>query len=160
EDLELINEFFTDPCNVFLIVRSPEPDGPPAGAFFFWDQGQVWGDFTFMPFPFDATLLPCGERSGRAESIAEDVPTETSAVLPAAATPFRFRRVGLWGAVGLSALLALSAALYWPRRTTPLPQRRAASVALSLAVTRSGSDVSITWNSASAAIKDARVGVL
>ena len=55
-DQHLINRCFTDPADVFLVVKSTD-GGPPAAGFFFWGGGVVFGAFSFFEFPFDAQAL-------------------------------------------------------------------------------------------------------
>ena len=60
EDLAVARQFFSHPAQVFLVVRA-DKEGPPDAGFFFWDGGEIFGDATFMQFPFDEKLLPAQE---------------------------------------------------------------------------------------------------
>jgi hypothetical protein len=55
EDIALAKAVFTNPDQVFLIISGA---GAANASFFFWDGGQIYGDFAFLEFPFDASQLP------------------------------------------------------------------------------------------------------
>jgi protein TonB len=171
EDLALIHEFFRDPASVFLIVQ---PGGGVAGiatgGFFFWNRGEVFADFSFMPFPFDPILLtpgnvPIPEKDGApagvsGESINVRVSRSFAVILRQAGT-----RAAVACGMVLLVLLVLSAAIYRTKLQSSSAQKAAFEAnspagALALSVLRSGSDVAITWNPASPGVRDARVGVL
>ncbi|HXI42608.1 MAG TPA: hypothetical protein VNH83_21675, partial [Bryobacteraceae bacterium] len=55
-DLALAEAHFYDPADVFLLVK-PSSDGSSTAGFFFWDNGRIDSEFTFLEFPFDPRLL-------------------------------------------------------------------------------------------------------
>ncbi len=55
EDQAVAKEFFSDPNNVFLLVR-PFAMKPSAGGFFFWEGGQL-PEATYQQFPFKRAEL-------------------------------------------------------------------------------------------------------
>ena len=55
EDQAVAKEFFSDPSNVFLLVR-PFAMKPSAGAFFFWEGGQL-PEESYQQFPFKRAEL-------------------------------------------------------------------------------------------------------
>jgi outer membrane biosynthesis protein TonB len=55
EDQAVAKEFFSDPNNVFLLVR-PFAMKPSAGAFFFWEGGQL-PEASYQQFPFKRAEL-------------------------------------------------------------------------------------------------------
>jgi len=55
EDQSVAKEFFSDPNNVFLLVR-PFAMKPSAGAFFFWEGGQL-PEESYQQFPFKRAEL-------------------------------------------------------------------------------------------------------
>jgi hypothetical protein len=65
DDLSLARTFFCNPSSVFLLIHS-FPSGPPKAGFFFWDQGQLSGEFCFLEFPFDARSLSIAADGGPA----------------------------------------------------------------------------------------------
>ena len=56
EDVAVAQAHFYDPANVFLLVK-PSVDGSANAGFFFWDNGRIDSEFTFLEFPFDARQL-------------------------------------------------------------------------------------------------------
>jgi TonB family protein len=166
EDLPLIHEFFPDPASVFLLVQAGGIGTPTAG-FFFWDSGEVFGDFSFMPFPFDATVLsrqgPQIPKTELALTRVDPAGLDVSAAGSRAAPLWRAGAVGAV-AVGIAALL-LSLVVYRVRSkflsgADTVSKASAGQNALALAVTRSGSDVEISWNAGSPRVRDAEAGVL
>lgn len=59
-DAALIENFFTNPGMVYLLVR-PVKDGAPAAGFFIQEDGQLQGYASYREFPLDVAAL----RSGR-----------------------------------------------------------------------------------------------
>ncbi len=55
EDQSVAKEFFSDPSNVFLLVR-PFAMKPSAGGFFFWENGQLT-ESSYQEFPFKRSEL-------------------------------------------------------------------------------------------------------
>jgi hypothetical protein len=55
EDQAVAKEFFSDPNNVFLLVR-PFAMKPSAGGFFFWENGQL-PETSYQEFPFKRAEL-------------------------------------------------------------------------------------------------------
>ena len=68
-DLSLARTYFRNPHHVILLIQTVE-SGPANASFFFWDGGRITGDFSFMEFPFDASLLENTERR-RVEAIEQ-----------------------------------------------------------------------------------------
>ncbi len=79
EDLALAQAHFCDPANVFLLVK-PAADGSASAGFFFWDNGRIDPEFSFLEFPFDARQLTGGRVKPDLPSIAHD--RATTAPLP------------------------------------------------------------------------------
>ena len=63
-DLSLAGKFFNGPASVFLLISS-SGKGPRKAGFFFWDRGEINGDFCFREFVFDASALA---RNGTGET--------------------------------------------------------------------------------------------
>jgi TonB family protein len=62
DDLALAKERFSDPNQVFLLVR-PFAMKPSLGGFFFWENGQIQGEECYQQFPFKrAELLKSFEK--------------------------------------------------------------------------------------------------
>jgi TonB family protein len=56
EDLEQANEFFSDPSHVFLLVR-PFSMKASLGGLFFWENGQIHSEASYLQFPFKRAEL-------------------------------------------------------------------------------------------------------
>ena len=183
EDVAVAQAHFYDPANVFLLVK-PSVDGTASAGFFFWDNGRIDSEFTFLEFPFDPRQL-----SGlRVASVSRAVaPVETTPELPEPvdyappairqelpphfeserSAPRRESKFNFWRA-GLFAVLmiALGAAGYqgylaWAPHQAGAPASRASDApALSLQVERKGADLRVNWNRTSPAILQATEGVL
>lgn len=54
EDLVLIDQWFKDPSDVFLVIRPH--DGRASAGFFYWQNGSVFGDFA-LTFPLSEAEL-------------------------------------------------------------------------------------------------------
>lgn len=54
EDLVLIEQWFKDPSDVFLVIRPH--DGRASAGFFYWQNGSVFGDFA-LTFPLSEAEL-------------------------------------------------------------------------------------------------------
>ena len=59
-DLEILRRDFRRKDNVVLLVK-PEPKGPAAAGFFFWDGEELYPDFCFLEFPLHSAALPTGQ---------------------------------------------------------------------------------------------------
>jgi hypothetical protein len=58
EDYSLIQNYFSDPNYVFLLVR-PSTDGALVGGFFFWEEDSLRRHSTYLEFPFNAAQIQC-----------------------------------------------------------------------------------------------------
>ena len=134
DDLLIAESCFTDPSDVFLIGRSGAPGEATAGVFF-WDDGKIHSDFSFLEFPLNAPDLREPAPAGLANHKT---------------------RWALAG-VGVLALLAL-ALLFGPWRSAPPPPGRA--VALGLRYEARGAQVRVNWDKSLALIRAAQTGVL
>jgi hypothetical protein len=182
-DLALAEAHFYDPADVFLLVK-PSTDGSSTAGFFFWDNGRIDSEFTFLEFPFDARQLtgarvkpsiPVRERDAKEVESPESQPQFDA---PQAAgepeePPVRERRAThkppwLWyplftvlmialGAVGYQALLKWSG-----RASGEANVATAASdtTALALRVERKDSDLRVSWNRKATALVQAKEAAL
>lgn len=79
-DLALASRYFSDPRNVFLLVR-PFASRPSIAGFFFWEDGEISRESTYLQFPFDRRELGGGEPRAvpaARKPQAEDTPLPTS----------------------------------------------------------------------------------
>ncbi len=164
----------------------PSSDGSSTAGFFFWDNGRIDSEFTFLEFPFDARLLtgarvkatilshePQGTEFERPASPPQFVPqpvTESEAQGPpvperrhAISTPpwlwyplFTILMIAL-GAVGYQALLK------WAGRAsveTPVATVASDTPALALRVERKDNDLRVSWNRKATAVVQAKEAAL
>jgi TonB family protein len=175
EDLAVARQFFSHPAQVFLVVRA-DKEGPPDAGFFFWDGGEIFGDATFMQFPFDEKLLPAQEpalsppEKPAAQAVRELVQPAVQQ-LPQQPRPRSAPSKSLYWVGGVLLVLALLAGGYAlqpyvglklgtaPTQSDPAPPQVMASPT-SLSVSQPDKNVEITWDSQKPAIADARIGVL
>jgi hypothetical protein len=59
-DLALAHRYFPSPCNVFLLIK-PLPTRTSVAGFFFWEEGKIHHESSYLQFPFDSRAL--GERA-------------------------------------------------------------------------------------------------
>jgi hypothetical protein len=59
-DLALARRYFPEPGNVFLLVK-PFATRPSIGGFFFWEDGEIHRESSYLQFPFDRRELGGGE---------------------------------------------------------------------------------------------------
>lgn len=56
EDIDIAKELFSDPNHVFLLVR-PFAMKPSLGGFFFWENGDIRAEGSYLEFPFKRAEL-------------------------------------------------------------------------------------------------------
>ena len=175
-DLSLAAAAFPDPWQVFLLIQLSD-SGPANATFFFWDHGRFCGDFPFLEFPFDASLLAAAERL-RIEEVQQKALAKPAAVDPApsvdpapASDPqaprsrMALKTVFLMLAIGLviSVLTSVIARGLFPKKASPIsiaaPESpRPASIGLQ--AERQRGDLKLTWDRASTLVASATAGVL
>ena len=120
EDLALTAALFPHPNQVFLLIACSGSDTASA-SFFFWDGGRMFGDFAFLEFPFDTSLLAAQESARRQKAAsaraAELLPSPEILPPPAPRKASKWKKAG-WS---IAVLLLLSAAggAYYVERFTP-----------------------------------------
>ena len=172
EDLALAQALFYDPADVFLVVK-PAADRSLSAGFFFWDNGRIDSEFTFLEFPFDTRQLSGARlrpnRSSDAQQITNLEPEtrppafETMAqdqLQPRPSRGFRWLRYPLLSLL----MIALGAVSYqgYSRWSGPAVPAAAASdaPALALQVERRGADLRVSWNRNSPVLAKAQDAVL
>ena len=188
EDVAVAQAHFFDPANVFLLVK-PSADGSASAGFFFWDNGRIDSEFSFLEFPFETRQLtglrvkpaprattqalsttdPYPEPQTRTEhqplahSTELRAPFEDEAPQPPRGRPNRrVWRAGLF-ALGMIALGAVGYQGYlaWaPHQSGTAASQSSDAPALALQVGRQGTDLRVSWNRNSPAIVQATDGVL
>jgi hypothetical protein len=161
DDLALIASFFTDPSHVFLLVR-PQAGKPPAGGFFFWQEGDIQRHTTYLEFPFDARLLqgqsaPVEEPAPRAAAASAIPPTVRIRIPNWRPPELRWRRVGLAALVlaGFGVLDYQVGKAFGSR-----PSETRSSGAPALRVEREGSYLRVNWSRDAAVSLHAGGGML
>jgi hypothetical protein len=187
EDVAVAQAHFYDPANVFLLVK-PAADGSASAGFFFWDNGRIDAEFSFLEFPFDTRQLsglrvkPAPRVNTQELSAADRFPEphtgaefdplaipreipgpfEPEAPQPARGGPNRHVwRAGLF-ALGMIALGAVGYQGYlaWAPRGGAAASQASDAPALGLQVGRQGADLRVSWNRNSPAIIQATDGLL
>ena len=183
-DLSIAQAYFYDPASVFMLIK-PSSDGTSSAGFFFWDNGHIDSEFTFLEFPFDARLLtgarvkPSPLSSSRPEEAdapddqlapADPDPYAQPVILqePQAAEEKRHSSTLRWLWYPLFAALMIAvgalgypAYLQWLAARTPAPAPLVSDVpALTLQVERRGNDLRVSWNRNAPAVHRAREAVL
>lgn len=180
EDVAIAQACFYDPANVFLLVR-PSSDGSMNAGFFFWDQGRIHEDFSYLEFPFEARQLtgsrvkptprPQVDPPPQPETPPEPAAFDLPASIPAnfRMPPPELRRQPpsvLWRVVFVVLMLALGALGYqaylaWApsRSVSPAPAVSDAP-ALALQVERRGADLRVSWNRNSRTVTQATSALL
>ena len=188
EDVGVAQAHFYDSANVFLLVK-PAADGSASAGFFFWDNGHIDSEFTFLEFPFDARQLT-GLRVKTAPSATTQALATTDsfpepqthgdyapiALSPDIGGPFepeapqqphgRPNRSVWRAALFALGMIALGAAAYqgylaWaPHQSGTSASQASDAPVLALQVGRQGGDLRVSWNRSSPAIIQATDGVL
>jgi hypothetical protein len=183
-DLALAEAHFYDPADVFLLVK-PSSDGSSTAGFFFWDNGRIDSEFTFLEFPFDARQLtgarvkpslPVREPDAKKVESPENQPqfdaTQEVEGEPEA-PPLRERRAThkppwLWYPLFTVLMIALGAVGYQALLKWSGPASGEANVAtaasdtpaLALRVERKDSDLRVSWNRKATALNQAKEAAL
>ncbi len=185
EDLSLLKKFLPPPKSVALIIK-PFATKVSIAGFFFWEDGTMQTESTYLEFPFRRKELGGGvtgmERlaAGRASELNANAEAATPAALvnpaddldpanlpeaaPLTAKPESFARKG-WVWIPLSfiflflgVLLGFQAALSLQKK--PTPESLLDPYALSLTVSKSGESLNIRWERQAPAIRGAQRGLL
>ena len=175
-DLALAQVLFSQPYQVFLLIQ-PSETGPATATFFFWDEGRMCGDFPFLEFPWDATLLAAAERQ-RSEAMQKKSapkPQPVDVVIPADPTPpkkpaarSRSRSLAFMASLFLASTLVTVLALRFlslksrelNSSASPIPEASAKQIPLGLQAERQNGDLKLTWNRDSAVVRSAASGLL
>jgi hypothetical protein len=142
DDYTLIESCFSNPNDVFLLVR-PRADQPAAAGFFFWEEDSIHRHSTYLEFPFRTSALRAPDAVGEPSSSV--------------------RRMGAGGLAVVAATLALMGvwAVEHPVRLGGGPARRVeADSAPALSVERNGTYLQVAWDASAPAVACAADGIL
>ncbi len=150
-DFTLAQEFFSSPESVVLLAR-PERTGSPIGGFFFWEEGSMFRQSTYLPFPLSQKEL---EEGGF--SVLHGMPGEVHSHVaqPPAKTQRNKARLAY---AGLAAALVLFPIVAWLAERTPTPKVTVPASLLS--VRQEGQDLRLSWNPGIDAVRNSNHGTL
>jgi hypothetical protein len=172
DDLAIIHRFFREEDKVFLVVKTLPSRACTAG-FFFWEDGRIQTEFTYLEVPLSPVKsFPSAEQARPATGAAKDALAEVKRNSPPEAlqssglpeSPRHVRTV--WLMRGLAAALAavvisLAAANYWRTGRSRDPQMSTAAVAtLGLQVGRKADSLAVVWDRNSPEIASAKRAAL
>jgi hypothetical protein len=164
EDLELLDQHFRLPAQVALLVKPFATKTSVAG--FFVRKNGAFPASTPLEFPFQRGEMT-GEEPPRRPSIPEktDAATDQRPERIFSAEPWESpppkgpkSRAGIW-MVAAFVFLLLGVLLGYEASRITAP-RRASDFALSLAVERTGENLTVRWNPSAPAIRSASNGIL
>ena len=81
-DISLAEKYFSNPANVFLLVKPAEQGSSNAG-FFFWDDGRIDSQFSYLEFPFESRLLTGGTLKTRLPEPGPEQKSQEEPLTPA-----------------------------------------------------------------------------
>jgi TonB family protein len=150
DDLFIAQHFFTDPDNVFLLIKTLPSRGCTA-AFFFWEDGRIQPECAYNEVPLSPVQIgpaTCGVKQ------MVELPT------PAPILPSVRRRPAVARAIGIGLALATAGGLGYWMKSGVLRGPAAGAVSLELHVERSLDHLSVIWNRNSAEVLAANQAVL
>lgn len=172
EDVAIAESILHDATDVFLLVK-PLSDGSASAGFFFWDQGRLDPEFTFLEFPFDACQLTdlrvqpvsgsSGEFLGESDPEKLPVPMASTVATPLPAPPPHGQRHKLMWSSAFAMLAMAVGALGFQAYRSWAPASAISeqgAPALALDVERQGKDLRVSWNRNSWMVSRATSGVL
>lgn len=148
DDWTVLTDYFSNPSQVSLLVR-PDAGKAATAGFFFWEEGDVHRQSTYLEFPFSRE-----EILKQAGTVAEETPK---------AKPARVRpRPARWRAAFAVTLGLAVFALLEYQILNVLHQRSAAAAAPSptLVIERSGGRLEVSWDPNAPVARKAARGVL
>ena len=164
EDIELLNKYFPEPSAVALLVK-PFATKPSVGGFFVRENGAFPAE-TPKEFPFRRWELtgeepprraplpqgkPAEKKIERIFSAEPEIPPEISELKPKS-------RAGLW-MVAAFVFLLLGVLLGYQASRLNVPLR-GSDFAMSLAIERTGDNLTVHWDPDARAVRSASNGVL
>ncbi len=183
EDTSLLKKYLPPPKSVALLIK-PYATKVSVAGFFFWEDGSMQTESTYLEFPFRRKELGGGAAGverltsarttepldsarpepGLVNPVEDGNPEATGETLSVAAKPGSFARKG-WVWIPLSfiflflgVLLGFQAALSLQKK--PAGDSGLDPYVLSLSVAKSGESLNIRWDRQALAIRGAQRGVL
>lgn len=172
DDFRIIREYFSDPGQVCLLVR-PSLTGAGTAGFFFWEDGDIHRESSYLEFPFQSAQLsseafPIREIR-REQFVNAPVPIIAPAPVSVAADGSRaaswqttVEKVSRWWWIPMAAGLLMAWALGGhhpaPKSAVVAPAHGQSDLALS--VGKSGRGLKLSWNRNAPAVQKATSAVL
>jgi hypothetical protein len=127
DDFTVFSQYFSEPWQVFLLVR-PSTEGSAMGGFFFWEDGDVNRRSPYRQFPFDCgRLAEDGFPIAGGQPAAAQAPRPLPVLVPKPAARVRRRLPSLpWVVVPVIAVLFLIAGLFVSETQEPVREPAAA----------------------------------
>ena len=94
DDYALVQRYFPGPNQVFLLVR-PNAGKSSAGGFFFWEEGSIRRQSTYLEFPFSHTEILKGRQGVKHDAAREAEAAAPAQPLPSAPMPVPVASAGL-----------------------------------------------------------------
>lgn len=173
DDLKLIQRYFPEQDRVFLLVKTLPSRACTAG-FFFWEDGHIQTEFTYLEVPFGPIqsfpaaqpARPGGIRVDEGLTVKEEdssqkLPTVEARELPESVR--QNRRFWMVGgvAVTVAAVMVTIAGFYWQSgRSLGLEASTPAVRTLGLHIGRKADSLAVTWDRNSPEILTAQRAVL
>jgi hypothetical protein len=170
DDLNLIQQYFSEPDKIFLLIKTLPSKACTAG-FFFWEDGHIQTEFTYLEvplgplsFPVAEPVLPATVRvDDRLTPAAKDLhkkrPTVQSLRVPESVRhPRRVWLVRGSVVTVAAAVVTLTGLNYWQSRRAHPPET--ASTSLGLHVQRQPGSLALTWNPNSRDLIGAEAAIL
>ena len=176
DDLNLIQRYFSEPDKVFLLIKTLPSKACTAG-FFFWEDGHIQTEFTYLEVPLGPVSFPVAEPVLPATVRVDDHLTPAAKHLPKAADlrkkaptvqSLRFsesvrQSSRVWlvrgSAVTVAAAIVTLAGLNYRQSRRVHPQETA-STSLGLHVQRQPGSLALTWNPNSRELIGAEAAIL
>ncbi len=164
EDIELLDKYFPEPAGIALLVKPFATKASVAG-FFVRENGAFPAE-TPKEFPFRRWELT-GEEPPRRAPMPESKPAEKKVerifsaepeIPPEVSVPKPKSRTGMW-TVAAFVFLLLGVLLGYEASRLNAP-RRASDFAMSLAIERTGDNLTVHWDPDARAVRSAANGVL
>lgn len=162
-DFSIAREFFSGPGDVMMIARPEQGDVPRAG-FFFWQDGRMQRQSSYMPFPLDRAALESAgyailQGSDRHDGTSAERPaTRTSPIAREPAPAVRRTHISnraLYAALA-AVLLLLMPVVWWAATRAGKVQE----TGIQLGVQRTGQALRLTWDPGTQVVRSANDAVV
>jgi hypothetical protein len=157
DDLNLIHRYFSEPDKVFLLVKTLPSKACTAG-FFFWEDGHIQSEFTYLEVPFGPVKSYSITEPARpaavkidaplrqvAASLSKKVPTvESFRILESLSPNSRVWVIRALAVTVAAVVVTLAGLNYWQSRQSP--PHETVSASLGLHVQRQRGSLALVWN--------------